>query len=1025
MLAWLLRLGLHFFVLCGVASPLVAWPAALEHASVLTTAAQVHNLPKQLGLGRSVHLVGTITYYDPANQVMFLQDDTGAVFVNFDRPYPVEEGDLVELTGESEASYQTDVAANPSIRVIGRGRSYRGPMYSYRQLASGLGDCLRVTIRGKVRAADVGEHPNAPAVHLDLAMQGGEVEVYAVSSLGFQPESLLDADVEVTGVAGGTFDAKWQHTGIIVYVQHSSAIKVLHPPSIGALRIPQSDIDHVFETLEVQDLSRRVRVQGTVTYYRKGFAAVLEDAGKSIYVQTRQTTELQVGDIADAFGYADTSGYAPGLREAIIVKTGRRVRIVPPSISYEDAMSGRYSDNLVSLAGTLVSELHEVDSDAIVINADGHLMNAYLQGASPLPTFLVGSKVRITGICRVMPGNPWQAPYVFRLEMRTASDAELIAGPSWWTIRHLAELLCALTSIALTIAGWAMLLRARVRKQTEKITRSMALAVERSRILGSISANQDPPDVTLAEICASVKLLLPETECSFFLIPQKKLGKSEYPGKDMLFEVALTGPEGEVLGKLVAHAPPCKSLSPHQQDVYHTVEELATLSIRQSLLYDRLIHSSTHDALTELPNRRLFETRLAAALQDAEQQGSRVLVVYIDIDHFKQVNDEYGHKVGDLYLKQISTRLLTQIRPIDTLARVGGDEFIVIAPLESAFDVENVFLARLRACFESPFQIEGACIKGAASLGFASYPEHGTTAEDLKRNADQAMYLIKQSKIDRADGSFEIAVITPHELELALGKGLFRLAYQPQFSFSGHLTGLEALIRLEDPILGTLTPDAFISVAEKHDVICDIGNWVLREALENAVRWGLHTGDAVTIAVNVSVAQIKRRDFAHSVLACLAEHSFPPERLELELIERSLMVGGDKVTRQLEQLREAGVRISLDDFGTGQSCLSMLHKLPIDTIKLDRAFIVAMDDEPTVLPIIQAITSMAGSLGKRVVAEGLEHTGPVPTLLKMGAMDFQGYLLSRPLPKHEVDARIATWRSGIEMPLAFQVAKHL
>ena len=400
-----------------------------------------------------------------------------------------------------------------------------------------------------------------------------------------------------------------------------------------------------------------------------------------------------------------------------------------------------------------------------------------------------------------------------------------------------------------------------------------------------------------------------------------------------------------------------------------------------------------------------------------------MLVVYIDIDHFKQVNDEYGHKVGDLYLRQISTRLLTQIRPIDTLARVGGDEFIVIAPLESALEVENVFLARLRACFESPFVIEGACIHGAASLGVASYPEHGTTAEELKRNADQAMYLIKQSKIDRADGSFEFAVITPHELELALRKGLFRLAYQPQFSFSGHLTGLEALIRLEDPILGTLTPDAFISVAEKHDVICDIGNWVLGAALKDAIQWGLHTGDPVTIAVNVSVAQIKRRNFAQSVLACLAENSFPAERLELELIERSLMVGGDQVTRQLEQLREAGVRISLDDFGTGQSCLSMLHKLPIDTIKLDRAFIVAMDNEPAVLPIIQAITSMAGSLGKRVVAEGLEHTGPVPTLLKMGAMDFQGYLLSRPLSRNEVDHRIAAWRSGIEMPLAFQVAK--
>jgi diguanylate cyclase len=200
---------------------------------------------------------------------------------------------------------------------------------------------------------------------------------------------------------------------------------------------------------------------------------------------------------------------------------------------------------------------------------------------------------------------------------------------------------------------------------------------------------------------------------------------------------------------------------------------------------------------------------------------------------------------------------------------------------------------------------------------------------------------------------------------------------------------------------------------------------VLRRALQDAVRWNLHTGPAMVIAVNVSIRQLDQHGYAESVLDVLKENAFPPERLELELIERSLTSGSDEAVQQLQRLRQAGVRISVDDFGTGQSCLSLLHRLPIDTIKLDRSFIQAMDDEPRVIPIIQAIVSMAHSLDKRIVAEAIEHVGPIPTLLKMGKMDFQGYLLSRPLPAEGVDGLIGAWRSGIVMPDAFQIENHV
>ena len=206
-------------------------------------------------------------------------------------------------------------------------------------------------------------------------------------------------------------------------------------------------------------------------------------------------------------------------------------------------------------------------------------------------------------------------------------------------------------------------------------------------------------------------------------------------------------------------------------------------------------------------------------------------------------------------------------------------------------------------------------------------------------------------------------------------------------------------------------------------MILEIGDWALRQALQDAVRWELHKGGDISLAVNVSIRQIIQPDFAASVLSCLEEYDFPAHHLEIELVERSLSSISGKVPQQLERLHQAGVRVSLDDFGTGQSCLSMLHKLPVDTIKLDRSFILAMEDQPKVLPIIQAIVFMAISLGKRIVAEGIEHVGPVPTLLGMADMSFQGYLLWRPVPAQEVDRLIDSWRAGINLPSAFREGK--
>jgi diguanylate cyclase (GGDEF)-like protein len=991
---------------------------------LITKAGQVHDLGSDFAPNTRVHLTATVTYYDPGDGIMFVQDASGGVYVNTDKPYLVHTGDLVMLDGLAAPSYRAEVAKDPQIQVLDRGATFAAPAYTYRDLVAGRGDCRLVTIRGKVRAADLEQHQNmsTASMHLDLTMPDGEVQVYLQPSAELHPESLLDATVEVVGVAGGAFDAKNQLTGIIVYAPQASSIRILDKPDIMARQLPLTPIDNVFESRRVSDTSRPVRVRGSITYYKKGEAAVLENEGKSIYVQTRGSSDLALGDVVDAIGFASDQEYAPSLRQASLVKTGTQKFITPRPVTYAEASSGAYSDNLVSISGEIVSQLHDADSYTVIVNADGHLVSARLGQKVTADDYQPGSKIRISGICRIVPEGAWRAPHLSHLEMRSADDVALISNPSWFTVAHLLELLGLLIIAALGIAVKAMLLKWRVVNQTAWISRSMILARERSRILEMISSNTTL-DELLSEICQSTRELLPGAECSYNLLAeceQTAPGNEPDSGsqKNTSFTVALRDADEAVVGRIVVTPDDEHTPVSDREEVYRVLTELATLAMRQSLLYQGLIHHSTHDPLTDLPNRRLFESRLASALQEAEANDGQLAVIYIDINRFKHVNDKYGHKIGDLYLQEISVRLRGQLRSIDMLARIGGDEFVVIAPSPERFDRAYALTNRLQGCFDQPFHLEGETFEGSASFGFARYPEHGTTAEDLTRHADHAMYISKHE--DRiSEEAHSIAIITPDELELALLKGRFRLAYQPQFSAAGRLTGLESLIRLDDPVLGIITPDAFISVAERHPVILGIGEWALRTALRDANRWQLNAGDLVSIAVNVSVRQLEEPGYANSVLECLKEHAFPPERLEIELIERSLMFSGDKVLHQLELLREAGVRISLDDFGTEQSCLSVLHKLPIDTIKLDSSFIRAMDDEPTVLPIVQAIVSMAHSLGKRVVAEAIEHVGPVPELLKMGKMDFQGYLLSRPVPAEDVHLCMDTWRSGIVMPDAF------
>jgi diguanylate cyclase (GGDEF)-like protein len=559
---------------------------------------------------------------------------------------------------------------------------------------------------------------------------------------------------------------------------------------------------------------------------------------------------------------------------------------------------------------------------------------------------------------------------------------------------------------------WAVVLRRRVASQTAQIDRTMRVERQRSRLLEEINSKM-PLDLLLEDISGSITALVADVRCSCVLAGASEDDRSDFaPG----YEIALTDSAGAHIGVFRVEQSAPRPFSEEERETLTIGAELANLALNQRRLYQELTYQSMHDQLTGLPNRRSSDTHLDLAIRDAALQNKRLGVAYIDIDRFKDVNDQYGHKVGDLYLQQIAARLEAKVRTSDMLARIGGDEFLLLANTPHGREEAEAYKRRFLRCFENIFVIDGIRIRGTASIGLAVFPEHGTTAEELKRHADIEMYFAKHhGRMDeeqavpapRTPALFSVA-----DLESALAAEQFTLFYQPQFSSDGRLRGLEALIRLEDPVLGLVLPDSFIAIAEATDFIVPLGAWVLQQALRDAVRWQLDQMPGVRIVVNIAARQIEQTEFSAQVLQLLDEFGMAPDSLELEITERTAVSDLHHAGHQLALLRSRGVSISLDDFGIENSSLSVLHRLPFDTVKIDRSFVREIGNEKTILQVIEAIVSLARSMGKRVVAEGVETEQQIAALLQLGEMDFQGYAFSPPVPAEVVALNLDAWRAG-------------
>ena len=424
-------------------------------------------------------------------------------------------------------------------------------------------------------------------------------------------------------------------------------------------------------------------------------------------------------------------------------------------------------------------------------------------------------------------------------------------------------------------------------------------------------------------------------------------------------------------------------------------------------------HLAYHDALTNLPNRALLMERLTQQIALLKRHDLRGALLFLDLDHFKHINDSLGHPVGDSVLRMVTARLEASVRLEDTVARLGGDEFVVLlSGLEGKRSEVTRYVRqvaeKLRHLLAEPMLLDGHRLQVTPSIGVALIPDHGNTPADLLKRADIALYRAKDSgrnAIQLFRSTMQEAASArlrlENDLRLALARGEFELHFQPQVDArDGKVVGAEALVRWQHPQLGPQSPAQFIQVLEESGLIVEVGGWVLAEACHfcsQLLAGGLVDGERFSLCVNISPRQFRQHDFVERVANCLRDSQLPNAMLKLEITEGIVIQNIDDTVGKMLRLKKHGVSFAMDDFGTGYSSLTYLKRLPVDMLKIDQSFVRDATNDPNDAEIIRAIIAMARSLGLALIAEGVEQQDQLHFLEVQGCHLYQGYLFSRPL----------------------------
>jgi diguanylate cyclase (GGDEF)-like protein len=720
----------------------------------LTTLRAIHELSNvEAARQLPVAFEATVTYSRNYERTVFVQDDGIALFVLGKEDWSLLPGDRVLIQGSTRSSFHP-IVVGTEFKLLHHGALPKPLPATYDDLIAGQHDSRLITIHGVVRAADLVASPVAPvrSTSLQLLTSGGYVDVTVDSDNADALNGLLDAEVEVTGAAGGRFDDKMEMTGIVIHAPDLASIKVIRRPGADSWSLPVTPIYEIVPGYRVLDLSTRVRVEGTITYYQPGTAVVLQTGNRNLWIRTLTHNPLRIGDMGFAIGFPDVHDGFLTLARGEVRDSNTPAPITPLLVTWEQlAVNGMtpvgHHFNLVSIEGLVVMAGRGAIQDEYILVADGHPFSAiYRHPDGPLPIMKqvpLGSRVRVTGICTVDDANPFDPTVPFEILLRSFDDVVVVARPSLLNIRNLIILVGLLLAVIIVVGirGWT--LERNVRRKTSALA---ALESRRGRILEDINGVRPLAEI-LEEIAAMVSATLGGAPC--WCEPADGARQGAYPQEPhslRIVQAEIPSRAGPPLGTLYAGLNPRTPPAVREAEALHSGARLATLAIETRRLYSDLRRRSEFDLLTDIPNRFAMEKFMELQIEEARHSGRVLGLIYIDLDKFKPINDTYGHHVGDVYLQAVALRMSRQLLGGDMLARLGGDEFAAMVLLHHGrSDLEKI-VARLESCFDEPFSVEGIMIHGEASIGVALFPEDGATKDNLLSAADAAMYIVKNAK---------------------------------------------------------------------------------------------------------------------------------------------------------------------------------------------------------------------------------------------------------------------------------------
>ena len=735
-------------------------PTAAQSAP-LTSLRAIHGLTKTEAQGGvKVAFEGTVTYYNRSDVDLFVQDGDEAIYVETQRNEALVPGDRVLVKGKTRESFSTDILSD-NVTVLHHGAVPDPVPADFVHMIRSQLDCRLVTVRATIRSADIVNFGSVHSTYLRLLMDGGVIDATVVGT-DAKLDELLDADVEVTGVVSGKFDSKMQLIGILLEVPALADVKIVKRAAVSLDSLPITPMAEVLSAYYANDRTRRVRVKGAITYYQPGSAAVLQNGSMSLWISTHSSYPMRIGDLAEATGFPDA-------REGFLTMVDGEIRdtnvfepVQPQAATWRQLSSWNSGDpnghqsDLVSFEGDVVAAVRAGSQDEFVLTSEGRLFTAIYRhppSSRQLPAMKsipVGTRVRLTGICMSEQANsidPTEQEVPFNILLRSFDDIAVVASPSLLNVRNLIVLAATLLVLLIVAGVRAWLTERKIRRQNAAMA---YIERRRGRILEDINGARPLAEI-IEQITGLVSGRLPDARCWCRMEDGAQLGNR--PQKVDEYRIVLepiparSGPPHGTI--YAAFHPLFKPQPATESETLSRAAALASLAIENRRLYSDLVRRSEFDLLTDIHNRFSLEKYLDQQIEQARESAGILGLLYIDLNDFKQVNDVYGHRAGDLYLQEVAVRVKHQLRGTDMLARLGGDEFAVLLPnVRNRAEIEEV-VHRVERCIDEPIEIGGYVIHGSASVGVALYPEDGTDRDSLLSAADAAMYVNKQLRRER------------------------------------------------------------------------------------------------------------------------------------------------------------------------------------------------------------------------------------------------------------------------------------